>query len=124
MAIDIARNLTASGLFDLLWGTLAEVLGTAATAVLLRRALKRATSRQPSLDELVIRRETTGYTYVVPGAWREPGSGAPDAALRALVGELRPLLLELTGSVVLQRLERVPALRELGQTAPSNEEVT
>ena len=33
---------SAAELFDLLWGTLADVLGTAATATLLRRSIRRA----------------------------------------------------------------------------------
>ena len=36
--------LSAAELFDLLWESLADVLGTAATAALLRRAIKRAAS--------------------------------------------------------------------------------
>jgi CheY-like chemotaxis protein len=36
--------------------------------------------------------------------------------LRELVAELRPLLVELTGPVVVRRLERIPELRELPLT--------
>lgn len=122
MADSDVLGLTASALFDLLWGTLADVLGTAATAVLLRRAAKRATSRDPALHGLVIQRETIGYTYTVPSAWQDYGKSAPEAALGELVHELRPLLLELTGSVVVQRLERVPALRTLGLIALNKEQ--
>jgi hypothetical protein len=113
MAVGDARGLTASALFDLLWGTLADVLGTAATAVLIRRAAKGATSQNPELHELRILREATGYTYIVPSAWQEDEKSAPEAALDELMRELRPLLLELTGSVVIQRLERVPELHAL-----------
>jgi ADP-ribose pyrophosphatase YjhB (NUDIX family) len=122
MAVDDVDGTTASGLFDLLWGTLADVLGTAATAILLRRAAKRATSRAPELDGLLIQRDTLGYTYTVPGGWQEPGTGPPEAALCELVGELRLLLVELTGTVVVQRLERVPALRTLGLTVQEEEQ--
>jgi hypothetical protein len=120
MAVSDAQGHTAAALFDLLWGTLADVLGTAATAVVLRRAAKRATGA-PELHRLVIQREAIGYTYIVPTGWREHGAGAPEAALDALARELRPLLAELTGSVVLQRLERVPGLRMLGLTALNKE---
>jgi hypothetical protein len=122
MADSDVRGLTASALFDLLWGTLADVLGTAATAVLLRRAAKRATSRDPALHGLLIQREAIGYTYTVPSAWQEHGKRPPEAALGELVRELRPLLLELTGSVVVQRLERVPALRALGLSVLNKEQ--
>ena len=122
MADSDVRSLTASALFDLLWGTLADVLGTAATAILLRRAAKRATSRDPALHGLLIQREAIGYTYVVPDAWQDHGKRAPEAALGELVRELRPLLLALTGSVVVQRLERVPELRPLGLAGLNKEQ--
>ena len=122
MAVSQAQGLTTSALFDLLWGSLAEVLGTAASAVLLRRAARRAMERAPELDQLLITRDTIGYTYVVPAAWQEPGAINPDAALRELVHELRPLLTELTGLVVVHHLERVPGLRGLGLVVASQEQ--
>jgi hypothetical protein len=122
MAVSSSHGLTASALFDLLWGALADVLGTAATAVLLRRAAKRATARDPALQKLLIQREATGYKYTVPSDWQEHGNRAPEAELCELVRELRPLLLELTGSVVIQRLERVQALYELGLIAQNKEQ--
>ncbi len=122
MADGDVHGLTAFALFDLLWGTLADVLGTAATAVLLRRAANRATSRDPALHGLLIQREAIGYTYVVPSAWQEHGKIVPEVALCELARELRPLLVELTGSVVVQRLERVPALRTLGLIVVNKEQ--
>lgn len=110
--------MTAASLFDLLWESLADVLGTAATAVLLRRASKRAASRYPALHDLRIKREGLDYTYSVPRAWQEQEEGSADASLQGLIVELHPLLLELTGVVIFQRLDRVPALRALNLVPP------
>ena len=49
-AADPLSALTAAGLFALLWDSMADLLGTAATAALLRRALRRAAARQPVLS--------------------------------------------------------------------------
>jgi hypothetical protein len=106
----VAR-LCAAFLFNLLWEALADVLGTAATATLLRRAARRALPRCPQLGELTIERENLEYRYRLPGAWEDPDKILPPA-LRELVGELRPLLVELTGPVVLRHLEQVPELRD------------
>jgi hypothetical protein len=113
-------GLTAAALFTLLWEGLADVLGTAATAVLVRRAARRAASRSPELAELAISRENLEYRFTLPRAWTERADAAAAAAaadahaLRELVGELRPLLVELTGPVVVGRLARIPELRERG----------
>jgi hypothetical protein len=105
-------DLSAAALFNMLWESLAEVLGTAATATLLRRAARRALPRCAQLAELTIERENLEYRYTLPPAWGQAGKVlAP--ALNELVGELRALLIELTGPVVLHHLEQVPALRDL-----------
>jgi hypothetical protein len=39
-------------------------------------------------------------------------------ALRELVGELRPLLVELTGQVVVRRIEQIPSLQERAILSP------
>src|SRR5689334_877824 len=105
--------LSGAALFALLWDGLADVIGTAATAALLRRAVKGATGRCPELVELVIVRENLEYRYAVPSAWNDRG-GATPVALRELAHELRPLLVELTGFVVVRHLARIPQLRERG----------
>ena len=122
-------GLSAAALFTLLWEGLADVLGTAATAVLVRRAARRAAPRNPELAELAISRENLEYRFTLPRAWTERADAANAAAaadahaLRELVGELRPLLVELTGPVVVRRLAQIPALRERG-IVPSGEEQT
>jgi hypothetical protein len=102
--------MTTASLFDQLWLTLADMLGSAATAALLRRAVKRAAVAAPELATLVIRREGLGYEYTVPPAWCAEAP-APAPALGALVEELYPLLIELTGPVIVARLDDITELR-------------
>jgi hypothetical protein len=106
--------LSAAELFDLLWGNLAEVLGTAAAATLLRRAVKRITARDSGSETIAVDRHDLEYRYRVPDAWQQPHDAKAIDAFRALVDEIRVLLAELTGPVVLRRLDRVPAFRERG----------
>jgi hypothetical protein len=103
-------ELSVAALFTLLWDALADMLGTAATATLLRRAALRATPHCAELSEVAIMREKLGYRYKLPSAWAN-GTGGTPIALRELVAELLPLLMELTGPVVWCRLERIPELR-------------
>ena len=114
-------ELSGAGLFTLLWESLADVLGTAATATLLRRAARRAVPRSPELAELAISRDNLEYRYTLPSSWKEREEGTL-LALRDLVGELRPLLVEMTGQVVVRHLERVPELRERGILSPQGEQ--
>jgi hypothetical protein len=110
-----------AALFTLIWDALADVLGTAATATLLRRAAGRAAPRCAELTELAIVREKLEYRYTLPSAWADGAGGTP-LALRELVAELWPLLVELTGPVVVRRLERIPELRERGVISPQEEQ--
>lgn len=96
--------------FAVLWEEIAELMGSAAAATLLRRAAKRARERAPELAELSIDRDLFEYRYEVPPSWMATPSSASSHALHELVRELRPLLLELTGPVVLRRLRAIPAL--------------
>jgi hypothetical protein len=108
-------GLTAAELFQLLWDELSGVLGTAATAALLRRAVKRAARSEPALSGLVIERKGLEYAFSLPPSWTSDRTATAPAQLGALVrGELRPLLAELTGPVVIQRLGRVPELARAG----------
>ena len=110
-------ELSTSDLFALLWQALADILGTAAAATLLRRAAQRAATDWPELTALSITRRSLEYQYQVPEAWSEP-TPKPPQALCELVRELWVLLLELTGSVVVNRLSRVSELRERGIAPP------
>jgi hypothetical protein len=107
--------MTTAALFDLLWGELAEVLGTAATSTLLRRAVKRASAHAPELVELSIHREGLDHRYAVPHGWH--GETDTHKALRALIHELCPLLVEMTGAVVIRRLQRINEFQRRGLLA-------
>lgn len=99
---------TTAALFALLWNDLVDVLGSSATATLLRRAAKHGASRQPALQQLVIHRPAFEYEYVVPEAWKDEQQGLDE--LLVLVKTLVPLLEQLTGVIVIQRLYSIPEL--------------
>jgi hypothetical protein len=113
-------ELTAEELFALLWDSMADLLGTAATATLLRRALRRASAQQLVLCGVVTEREGLTYRYTVPPAWQQALDQEALAALQALTRELYPLLVEMTGPVVVRRLARVQTLRRAA-LAPQEE---
>jgi hypothetical protein len=118
---DPGAELSGESIFSIIWEALADLLGTAATAVIMRRAARRATGACPELLQLEISVRELEYRCAVPSAWTESGSEAPPA-LRALVGELVPLLRELTGRIAVRRLEQIPELRGLGLLLPETEE--
>jgi hypothetical protein len=96
-------------LFQLLWNDLVDVLGSSATATLLRRAAKHGVKRQPGLTKLVIHRPAFEYEYVVPEHWSTNGR----EELVVLCQTLVPILEELTGRIVVQRLRSSPQLAPL-----------
>jgi hypothetical protein len=106
-------ELSAAALFAIVWDALAAVLGTAAVAAIVRRAVGRATAESPELFELAIFREDLEYRYRLPQAWSQRAEGGP-VALRVLVVEIGRLLGELTGTVVIRTLEEIPELRAGG----------
>ena len=61
----------------------------------------------------MIARETLEYRYQLPSGWSETVQEAP-VALRELVLEIGRLLVELTGSIVIHRLEEIPELTASG----------
>jgi hypothetical protein len=105
---------SAAELFELLWESLADVLGTAAAATLLRRALKRAAEHISSAEPVIVVRNDPDYEYRLPETWRQPGNEEALNALRRVAVELRMLLIELTGPVVVRRLARLASFRKLG----------
>jgi hypothetical protein len=113
---EAAATPSGAALFRMLWDELVDALGTAATATIVGRAARRALPRSPELGELAIARVDQEYGYVFPRSF-DPAEGPP-APLRELLDELQPLLVELTGRVVLRRLERVPGLREWATASP------
>jgi nucleotide-binding universal stress UspA family protein len=88
-----------------LWENLADLLGTAATATLLRRAIRRASADHAELPSVIVN-SAIAYTYELPDTWREANRPEPLNALRALARELGPLLVQLTGPVVVGRRQR------------------
>jgi len=109
------QDLDAAALFAIVWEALADVLGTAATAAIVRRAAGRAATDNPELIDIVIRREKLEYRYTLPHAWSHtvrvatPEERTP-IAFRALIAEIGRLLVELTGTVFIGRLEQIPEL--------------
>ena len=104
---------TPSEIFKVLWGALVEILGSPATATLLRRSAKMRLRDFPELGELGITRKGFEYVYAVPADWNHANEQS-NAALQALIQDLCSLLLELTGPVVLHRLEALPQLAKCG----------
>ena len=104
---DIAPS--ASALFAILWNALADMLGTAAAAAIVRRAAGRAASHHPELVQLVVLREELEYRYTLPESWMN--GGRVPTGLHVLVAEIGGLLVELTGTVVVRHLEGIPELR-------------
>ena len=105
---------TPAELFALLWNSLADVLGTAAAATLLRRAARRASGHTPALNGVIITHQSLTYVYQLPDTWQQSENADALAALGALVAELRPLLVELTGPVLVRHLDRLTPFRERG----------
>lgn len=105
---------TVGDLFALVWTTLADIMGTAATATLLRRAAGSAASDEPELQQLVIGRHGLQYRYELPEGWQHAKQTQSYAAIRALVRELGPLLVDLAGPIVVTRLAQLEALRDAG----------
>jgi hypothetical protein len=80
----------------------------------MRRAIKRATSQTEWSEPVVVVRNGLDYEYRLPATWKRPGNAEALGALRVVAGELRVLLIELTGPVVVRRLGRLAPFRELG----------
>lgn len=109
------RSPAAAELFQRLWDEVADLVGTAAAAALLRRALKRASAKRPELAAVVLRREGLEYAWVLPAAWHDPRRSDAVELLRRLVREdLHPVFRELTGLVIARRLAQAPELVEAG----------
>jgi hypothetical protein len=101
-------------LFRRLWDAAAEVIGVGATAVLVKRAAGRVGAVANPGNVVEVERLGLGYRYRLPASWYAPGDPEATAAVRDLVAVLGPLLVELTGSVVVGRLAADPALRAAG----------
>lgn len=110
-SLSISSSQALDGL-EQTWHTVAESLGTTATAALMRRAAKRASAHTPALSGFQVRGAGYTYRYEVPAAWRTAGHDTCEQ-VRALLGELCALLGELTGEVITSRLASNSAIRPL-----------
>ena len=112
----IDRDLSsAAKLFDLLWESLADILGTAATATLLRRAIKQAAFKTSWTEPpITVARNGLDYEYRLAETWKQPDNEAALDDLRVLARELNVLLVELTGAVVVRRLARLAPFHKVG----------
>jgi hypothetical protein len=104
---------TTSELFDALWTALTDVIGPTAAATLLQESIRRARRSHPGVDDVTIVQRQFEYTYTVPPAWQTTDA-APRKRFQAIVEELWPLLVGLTGTLVVRRLSAVPQLVECG----------
>jgi hypothetical protein len=109
-----------AALFGVLWEELTDVMGSAATAALVRRAAKQAATRAADVDGLTVSKADFEYRYTVPPSWVAHTEGNM-RALREVVSQLQPLLVELTGSVVLSRLRANRQLWQCGLFAETKE---
>ncbi|HUL60268.1 MAG TPA: hypothetical protein VLU43_13380 [Anaeromyxobacteraceae bacterium] len=117
----LSRTSTAAGLFQLLWNEVGDLVGSAATAALLQRALKHASAKQPELAARVLRGEGGDYACMLPASWHDPERRDAVEQLRHLVRDgLHPLFRELTGPVIARRLAQTPELVEAGLAGETN----
>jgi hypothetical protein len=105
---------SAAELFDLLWECLGDLLGTAAAAIILRRAIQQAAFHPACSERVIVARHGLEYEYRVPETWKQPGNDEAVDALRVVAAALRVLLVELTGPVVVNRLGRLAPFRKWG----------
>ena len=101
---------TASTLFRITWQSLVDIVGSGATATLLRRSVRRATAAGVDFTGVVIEQRGIEPGYLLPEEWAKPSTKSIET-LRALTTQLRPLLVELTGPVLVARLNENPELR-------------
>jgi hypothetical protein len=116
---------TTADVFQVIWNTLVGVLGTTASATLVRRAVRNAAAGRPELQTLRlldVARDRMQFRCVLPPSWLEDECAHLGELRYFFQSGLRPLLEELTGSVVLGLLERQPGLRRRGIV--ENEEET
>ena len=118
-APDEETSSTPAEVFALVWSELTQILGSSATAALLRRSGKNAMTKHSELEELAITRKGFEYSYTVPQAWKSVHDSKP---LRALLSELYGLLSELTGSVVIRKLRAQPVLVKYGFDSSQDEQ--
>lgn len=104
-----SASSTPSTILTEVWESMAEILGTAATATLIRRAAERGAGKMPNLTNLEISRDNLVRYYKVPESWRAPDQAQAVLEVSTLLDELRPLLARLTGQIVVRRIDAIAA---------------
>lgn len=94
------------------WATLAETLGTTATAALIRRAARRASTSAHRLEQFLVEGQGYSYRLQMPEKWAGDETAA-QSDVRCLLQELCLLLTDLTGDVITAKLATVPAIQPL-----------
>ncbi|MBA3464326.1 MAG: hypothetical protein H0T46_30520 [Deltaproteobacteria bacterium] len=89
-----------------------DVIGTAAAATFLRRAIRKAAQRRPELEAIEITKNRLDYDYLLPDDWKHGRTNL--AALAELSCDLEELLLDLTGTVMVRRLRSIALLTDAG----------
>src|SRR5512146_169071 len=107
-------------LFGWLWGRLSALLGTPATAALMRRAVSAAAQSHPDLRGIVINRERLTYTSRLSDQLCADDVETSVPTYQALVREVLRLTGELTGGVMVRGLIKS---EELSPWLPDVQEV-
>jgi len=105
--------MTSEQLFAKVWEAMEDMLGPGATATVLRRAVQLAEKGTPGVRGPMILREGLTYSFQAPAAWKEDDCRTC-RDLHLILEQLGPLLKELTGRIVLRRLEQLDALQANG----------
>lgn len=113
------KSVPVSGAFDAVWTTLVHVLGAPTATTVVRRSARRASGRRPALAELTIHRAALDYEVELPASWRASEAESLHD-VQALAGELRVVLHELTGVLVVRALNEHPTLKTLGWFVPED----
>lgn len=106
-------SCTAEQLFECVWNGMSDVLGTAATATLMRRSVKRAAVGGRPAGDVHIERQGFEYSYDLPDTWAQDNPEYVEA-VREILHELAPLLRELTGAIMIRHLNSLPCLQGSG----------
>ena len=114
---DAPREASAAELFERLYSGVADIIGSPATATLMRRALRNAAAGNHALNDVVLLPKTLGFQYSPPDRWDKVGDEQGLRDVRALYRALRALLVEMTGPVVIHRLSADRRLQ--GLTGPT-----
>lgn len=104
-------NTILERLIESIWTELSGTLGSAPTAVLLRRAIVISKDSCPALADIVIEKSGRDYQYKLPQDSIEASQICSDLSI--FVNNILSLLSGLMGNVLVNRLLSNPLIREL-----------